>query len=67
MEARNRARWSESPEIRAWLESSRLDAYTGLIARVAAQPNEAQAAAIARYRRAARTGYTSMQALLESA
>jgi hypothetical protein len=66
MEARNRARWSETPEIRAWLESSRLDAYTGLIARVAAQPTEAQREAIARYRRAARTGYASMQALLAS-
>lgn len=66
IEARNRARWSEHPELRQWLESSRLDAYTGLISRVLAEPTPAEAEVLARYRRAAGAGYAGMQALLAS-
>jgi len=64
VEARNRARWAQTPELRRWLRASRLDAYSGLISRVADAPTLAEAQALERYRRALGDGHAAMGALL---
>lgn len=67
VEARNRARWGQVPELRSWLETSRLDGFSGLISRVAADPTPTEAAALDRYRRSSSEGRAAMSRLLKDA
>lgn len=52
VEIDNRARWARVPELRDWLERSRLDAYTAMNARVMRAATPQQAAAFERWRQA---------------
>lgn len=66
-EAGNRLRWAERPEIMAWLASSRLDRFSGMVARAAAGGRPEQLAILERYRAAAKPGIARIARLLAEA
>ena len=60
VERRNRLRWHSVPELRAWLSTSRLDGFSGMIGRVSANPTPSLTALLDRYRRAVQPAYAKM-------
>ncbi|MFC3079542.1 NAD(P)-binding protein [Phenylobacterium terrae] len=52
-DAANRRAWSQSAQVQAWLAASRLDRFTGMIARAGREPTPERLAILQRYREAA--------------
>ena len=66
-EAGNHLRWGENPEIAAWLAASRLDAFSGMVARAAWAGRPEQRAILQRYSAAMKPGVARIAALLSEA
>lgn len=66
-EAGNHLRWGERPEVAAWLATSRLDAFSGMIARAAQAGRPEQLAILARYQAASKPGIARIASLLAEA
>jgi len=66
-DAANRRAWAASPDLQAWLACSRLDRFTGLIARAAREPTPARLAILARHREAAGPALANIAELMAKA
>ncbi|HEX2561484.1 NAD(P)-binding protein [Phenylobacterium sp.] len=63
----NRRAWSQSPELQAWLANSRLDRFSGIIARAVREPTPERLAILQRYREAAGPALTRIAELMAGA
>lgn len=66
-DAANRRAWSQSAQIQAWLAASRLDRFTGMIARAGREPTPERLAILQRYREAAGPGLQRIAELADQA
>lgn len=66
-DAANRRGWLQSPDLQAWLAGSRLDRFTGMIARASREPTPERMAILQRYREAAGPGLARMAELMTEA
>lgn len=66
-DAANRRAWSQSPELQAWLASSQLDRFSGMIARAVREPTPERLSILQRYREAAGPALTRMTELMAGA
>lgn len=66
-EAGNRLRWAERPEVMRWLASSRLDAFSGMVARAAKAGRPERMEILGRYRAAMKPGIARIATLLAEA
>ena len=62
--AKNASRWMQAEGLQAWLAASRLDGFSGLIARAMANPDPANTAIFQRYRQALQPGLARLTHLL---